>query len=231
LLSVACVCAYMFSVYFNKYTRLQLNPLELSKNTFVNTPIDSPLVFLGDSRAKHWGQSAMLPELKRTVLNLGVAGQTSAQVRFRFEQQKHRLSGDSVVVLQVGINDLKSIALLPGKAAEIESDCRKHIAAIVDAALAVGAKVIVTTIFPRGRLSPLRYFFWSADVDGAVESVNRYIHTLSKSNVVVMDTYSILVTDNGIIEEGLSEDFLHLNASGYGRLNQALFKSQDLNRP
>jgi hypothetical protein len=73
------------------------------------------VVFYGDSRAAEW-TAPQLPGF--TFVNRGIGSQTSAQVLGRFDQDIASLQPDYVVI-QVGINDLKTLPLFPNQAEAI----------------------------------------------------------------------------------------------------------------
>jgi lysophospholipase L1-like esterase len=49
---------------------------------------------------------------------------------------------------------------------------------------------------------------------------NQYIYSLDR--VVVLDAYALLVGDDGLTRPEYAADTLHVNASGYAVLNEAL---------
>ena len=71
-------------------------------------------------------------------MNRGVFGQTTAQVLGRFDAHAAPLL-PRVVVLQVGINDLKAIPLLPHRRDEIVADCKANLREIVRRSTDAGA--------------------------------------------------------------------------------------------
>lgn len=204
---------------------LRLQPLEEDRVRASNlqpaTPGRRLWVFHGDSRAAAWPAPALEGHEFR---NLGVGGQTSAQVLQRVSSQLLPLRPD-VVVLQVGINDLKTIALFPDRRDSIVADLGSNIDRIVDAARGIGAQVVLTTIFPRSaRLDLARRPFWSDDVDQAVTELNRRIASRAGPGVTVFDAATILSDDHGQVRAELARDLLHLLPPGYDLLNQALLR-------
>lgn len=175
------------------------------------------VVFFGDSRAANWPP----PNLAGfKFINRGVGAQTSAQTLYRFDEHVKSLH-PPIVVLQVGINDLKTIPLFPERKEAIIANCKENIQRIVTQSVNNGATVILTTIFPTGQVSWARSLFWSSDVDQAVNQVNRFIYSLETRDVYVFDAYSLL-TDNGSVREEYYEDTLHLKVAGYEILNTEL---------
>jgi lysophospholipase L1-like esterase len=128
-----------------------------------------------------------------------------------------------IIVVQVGINDLKTIPLFPEQKAAIISNCKANIQQIVERSVKSGATVILTTIFPIGPVPLIRQPFWSPDVAQAVSEVNTYLYSLEAENVLILDAYSLLA-ENGQVRSDYVRDTLHINVKGYEALNQELTK-------
>jgi lysophospholipase L1-like esterase len=154
-------------------------------------------------------------------VNRGIGGQTSAQVAGRFDAHVRPLR-PQVVVVQVGINDLKMVPFYPEHREDIAAQCIENIRHIVKQSRDVGATVILTTVFPTGRAPLYRRPFWSGDVSIAVSEVNAGIQSLAGPEVVVLDTFGILADQEGGIRAEYSRNLLHLAAAGYEVLNEAL---------
>ena len=197
----------------------RLNPLGLAQfDGERNTTTETLVVFFGDSRARSWTAPA-LP--RATFANRGIDGQTSRQCLLRFDEHVAPLAPD-LVILQVGINDLAAIASLPQERDALVEETGDNIAAIVSRARALGAKVIVTTIFPPGRI-PLSYRpFWSDEIEAAVTAVNERVRGMAGEGVVIFDTVPVLAGSDGRICSQFAADALHLNGTGYAALNEAL---------
>jgi lysophospholipase L1-like esterase len=201
----------------------QLDPLGLKHPDFLQEPASDatgnmPVVmFLGDSRARDW-PAPQVPGYR--FVTRGVGGQTTAQVRGRFEAHVVPLS-PRVVVLQAGINDLKAIGVLPHRRDEIVADCKANLRDLVRRGHAGGATVIVTTIFPPGAVPIERRAVWSPQIEPAVEEVNADLRTLAGDGVVVLDAWALL-QDRGRLRDEDALDTLHLNARGYALLNAEL---------
>ena len=210
--------------YYLQLNETRLDPLGLSYYDPVPdgqrlASADLPrVVFFGDSRAASWPP----PDLGQfEFVNRGIGAQTSAQAVLRFDDHVQPLC-PQVVVVQVGINDLKTIPLFPERKESIVANCEENIQGIVARSTDLGAVVVLTTIFPAGRVPPERRPFWSEDVALAIDEVNAYIRSLGGGQVVVFDAYSILADDSGSTDPAYSRDLLHLNRSGYERLNAEL---------
>jgi len=228
LLSVALLGSAGLNVFFYRQGKayyLQLNatrldPLGLSAYPDTKEQLQQPVVvFFGDSRAAQWPPPAQLENV--TIINRGIGAQTTAQVIGRFQQHILPLT-PRIIVLQVGINDLKTIPLFPGQKEKIIQNCKSNIKQLIDMSLDSGADVVLTTIIPLGKLPVERNFFWSSDVAAAIIDVNAYLETLTGDRVKVFDTSQVLANSEGIVDPKYSKDFLHLNPDGYEALNSAI---------
>lgn len=209
--------------YYLQLNATRLDPLGLTY--YPSSPKEQPagnrlvVVFLGDSRAASWPAPVDLPQFE--FINRGIGAQTSAQVLHRFEAHIEPLKPD-IVIIQVGINDLKTIPLFPQQKERIIADCQANIQEIVNRSVKTGATVILTTVFPVARVPLERRLFWSPEVASAVVQVNNFLYTLESEDVIIFDTYSLLTAQNGVLHDKYAHDLLHLNPVGYEALNQEL---------
>jgi lysophospholipase L1-like esterase len=211
------------SEYYRDLNATRLDPLGLN-----HYPIESEtensgdrirVVFFGDSRAASWPAPLGLDQFDFT--NRGIGAQTSAQVFLRFDEHVAPLK-PQLVVVQVGINDLKTVPLFPESVSTIIENCKTNIERIVTMSSDLGANVILTTIFPVGFVPFERRLFWSDDIPLAVDEVNAYIRSLAREDVIILDTYSLLANSEGVMRSEFAIDTLHVNATGYEVLNQHL---------
>jgi len=211
-------------LYYTLLYAIELDPLGLSyfQNEAPRQSGDKPIVvFFGDSRASQW-ITPITDDF--TFINRGVGNQTSAQVAGRFDAHIKPLQPD-VVIIQVCVNDLKTIPLFPGKEQEIISNCKTNLQKIVQDSLALNATIIVTTIIPpTGKVPLTRRLAWSNNVYKAVDEVNAYILNMADEHVIVFDAASIISDRENKMKIEYSNDFLHLNKAGYQALNLELVK-------
>ncbi len=207
--------------YYREMNSIRLDPLDLG--AFPDQPTAVPgsrlAVFYGDSRAADWPA----PEIDGlTFLNRGIGGQTSAQVTGRFDAHIRPLQPD-ILIVQMCINDLKTIPLFPEREADIIAGCLANTRQVVVAAREMGTVVILTTVFPAGNASLERQvFFWSDAVATSVLTVNAALREMAGAGVIVLDAYGLLADDSGLMRPEYAADTLHLNPAGYGVLNTAL---------
>jgi lysophospholipase L1-like esterase len=228
VLSFALLASGIFNVflyqqgqkYYLQLNATRLDPLGLNSYPNSAEKIQQPvIVFYGDSRAESWPAPDQIKNA--TIINRGIGGQTTAQVLGRFQQHVASLK-PKIIVIQVGVNDLKAIPLFPEQKETIIRNCETNIGQIVQKSLDTGAKVVVTTIFPLGTLPIERRPFWSDDVPIAINDVNDYIKTLARDRVIVLDSSQVLANSQGIVNPKYSRDFLHINSEGYAALNKAI---------
>ena len=204
--------------YYLELNAVRLDPLGL--DAFSADAVDTEqtrVVFFGDSRVTSWPA----PSDQFQFINRGINAQTTAQVAMRFDAHIAPLQ-PQILIVQVGINDLKTIPLFPERKEAIIANCKANIARIVHDAVDIGATVILTTIFPVGEVPVERSFFWSDDVAPAVNEVNSYITSLASDHVLIFDAYAMLAGENGLTQQEYRRDELHINQAGYTVLNSAL---------
>ena len=212
--------------YYRDLNATRLDPLGLeafpaeSEQDSARVPGETLVVFFGDSRAAQW-PAPKVPGVR--FVNRGVGAQTTAQSLGRFAAHVEPLRPDLVIV-QVGINDLKTIPLFPDHERKIIDRCKANTKAIVDHSLELGAKVILTTVIPPAEVPLERRVYWSDRVSAAVDEVNAYVRSLEGPSVTVFEPGRVLADDRGIVRAEYSLDFLHLNATGYAKLNNALVR-------
>jgi lysophospholipase L1-like esterase len=211
--------------FYRRLCDLSLDPYGLKHAEY---PADQPpgvapglpvVLFFGDSRSLAWPAP---PVAGLRYVHRALGGQTSEQVRGRFDANVTPLS-PRFMILQAGIGDLKTIALFPQRRGQIVSECEANLHEIVKRATDAGTIVIVSTIFPTGKVPLERKLEWSQDVPRAVEEVNSDLRGLASDKVIVFDAWKIL-EDHGQFREGYGLDTLHLTPAGYEALNTELVR-------
>lgn len=178
-------------------------------------------VFFGDSRAAKWPNPEGLNGYH--FLNRGIGSQTSVQVAARFQAHVVPLKPD-VIIVQMCINDLKTIPLFPQNEQTIIQNCLANIDQVLAEAGQLGAKVILTTVFPVGDVPLERRTVWSPAIAEGVQAVNEQIRTRASNTVFIFDAYEFLVDNRGLTNRDFAFDELHLNDAGYTQLNQELIQ-------
>lgn len=210
-------------IFFTNENALRLDPLGLS--VYPHSPIPTlantkRLVFFGDSRAETWPPPTNLPAWE--FINRGISGQTTAQILGRFDAHIAPLQ-PQVIVLQLGINDLRDIPMFPASRANLIATTVANIQTIIRQSNDLGATIILTTIFPVTEPSiERRLFFWSDDIGRAAHEANQRLRTLTSDRVIILDADALLSDSSGLARTEYMEDTLHLNLAGYDLLNQHL---------
>ena len=160
--------------YYLALNASHLDPLGLSVYPTTQQPeivdeTETLVVFFGDSRAAQW--AAPDDASGFTFINRGIGNQTSTQIQQRFDAHVRPLNPD-IIVLQVCINDLKTIPLFENKKEHIVETCKNNIETIVKQSAQIGSTIIISTIFPTGKIHPARRVFWSPEIEDAIFEVN-----------------------------------------------------------
>lgn len=231
LLGSLGVNGYLFGK--TKQCYLELNATRLDPLGLSAFPVDERIekeegvrtaVFFGDSRAAQWPNPDGLDGYR--FFNRGIGSQTSVQVAARFQAHVAPLQPDLIIV-QMCINDLKTIPLFPQNEQAIIHNCLANIDQVLAEAEQIGAKVILTTVFPVGDVPLERRIVWSPAIAEAVKTVNEQIRTKASDSIYIFDSYDFLADKQGLLNSTYSFDELHLNENGYAYLNQELIQFLD----
>jgi len=178
------------------------------------------LAMFGDSRVAMWTTPSTLPDWD--IVNLGISFQTSEQALLRFEHDVTPMH-PSVVLFEVGVNDLKDLSTFPERRDEIVHACEDDIAALVAKARQGGASVVLATIFDLGDPALWRKpFFSPAIVATAIREVNVFIRTLAGDGVTIFETAPVLDDPPGKVRPSYQVDHLHVLPVAYEALNERL---------
>ncbi len=181
---------------------------------------DKRIVLFGDSRVVQWVNFPA--EQGVEVISRGVSGETSAQMRARFEQDVLALDPD-MVVLQLGINDLVAIGALPDRRTEIVSQCAENLNYFVETLGARSVRVILLTIIPPARPALWRRPFWDDAIAAEAEALNRnWTARPAPPWLHVVDARAALQDGAGNWRADVVADTLHLTPRGYEYLNAAV---------
>ncbi len=208
--------------FFTQLNAVRLDPLGLDSYRGSEPPPRASqaqrVVLLGDSRALMWTtpDATALPSVQ--FVNRGIGFQTTEQVVRRFEHDIPQLKPD-VVLLQLGVNDLKCIALFPERKPEIVEKTKRNIQALVALSRAAGATVVLTPVFPLGPLPLHRRPFWSPHVAASIVEVNRFLETLATAHVFWLPVADVLTDGDGQVRDAYALDLLHLTPAAYDALN------------
>ena len=218
ILSLLLVCK--LNSYKEKM-RFRLDPLEEYRLELRSDLEENGFWIIGDSRASNW-ETSQLDFIRIKSMNLGIGGQTSRQVLERFRNDLER-SRPYCVLIQVGINDLKSIGFLKDKS--ITHSCIRNILQILETCKENEIKAIYSSIFPLGDIELYRKPFWEPTTIDSLMRVNDEIRDYCQQNgFVYFDTYTLLENQIGpgsVVTE-YQKGFLHINARGYEHISDRL---------
>jgi lysophospholipase L1-like esterase len=204
-------------------------PLELRTTLPANGT--NVLLLMGDSRIAAWEVPAA-SDWK--VFNGGVGGMTTAQLAFHCRAMLER-ARPAVVVLQIGINDLKILGLKPSSREAVVGACLSNITTIVKECRASGAHVVLTTIWPAGEVPLKRRIVWSSAIPAGVAEANQQLERQFAGQPGITITNVFATASRGMSEKeihGLYQDTLHFTPAAYARLSLVLTQTlSSLNTP
>ena len=213
--------------YYYDLQNARFNPLGL--NAYQDEPpakSDRPrVVFYGDSRAFQWPA----PDSDQfEFFNRGIGAQTSNQILLRYDEHIAPLDPD-ILIVQMCINELKTVPIFPSRRKQILNSCQNNTEKVIGYAAESNTTVILTTVFPVGRVPLQRRPFWSADVAKAVDEINAFLakQASDSDHVILFDSFGHLADESGGLDQAYSFDELHLNEAGYAELNEELIDILD----
>jgi beta-glucosidase len=167
-------------------------------------PGDYDIEFIGDSITQGWegaGRNVWQEFYgKRKAINMGVGGDRTEHVLWRFEQGQLDGIKAKAAIVMIGTNNSN----------DSEADILEGVVAIVRQIRIrqPGAKIILLGIFPRGQtFSALR---------GKLLQVNQALAKMEDGkNIFYIDFGSQLIESDGSISRSMMADFLHPGEAGY----------------
>jgi lysophospholipase L1-like esterase len=218
------ILAWLVREQYRGMVRVRLDPSSEVRFTKLNAELpplkhgEKRIVFVGASRIDMWSN---LPTVSGCqMVNRGQSHNTSAQLKLRLDRDVIALKPD-IVYLEIGVNDLKSIGVIPDEERTIIDRLKANRKIIIDRLTEAGIEVIVSTIYPFGDVSLTRRPVWSDRILQAREEINREIRLLNRPLVTVFDADPIFAVE-GRMKAEYQLDELHLNDAGYDALNRAL---------
>lgn len=200
---------------FYKFYKLEKASLD-TRSIYKGSPsLFKQVILFGDSRIKSWNPTPIFQDF--TVLNRGVAGETTPQMIIRFEQDVIALQPD-LLVIQAGINDLvlASMASSPLEKSERRQQCVDNLKNMVDLASKKGIKVILLSIVEPYKLGALRSLLWGSDLTELVQEVNRQLYVTHSNHM--LNTNNFLPQSSDV-----KKDALHFTSKAYEILNYEIY--------
>jgi lysophospholipase L1-like esterase len=206
---------------YREYLRFRLHPLEEYRLASETGIIQNGFWIIGDSRAADW-KIEDLDFIGIPTCNLGIRGQTSKQVLERFRNDLEE-SRPHCILVQVGINDLKSIGLLED--GSITQNCILNIVQILEHCKKQDINAICSSIFLPGDIEFFRRPFWESGTVDSLMRVNEAIRVYCRENGFMwFDANELLENQEtpGAVLKSYQADFLHINKEGYQRISEGL---------
>jgi lysophospholipase L1-like esterase len=204
--------------FYRRELRVRLHPTFPVPAAVAATEGRAQVLFLGDSRMQEWPD---LPRGRFATVNAGGGGETTAQIRLRATATLDAVR-PQLVVLQAGINDLKTIGALPEVANDTEARCLANLIALVGLCRERGARVVLVPILPAAQPSLARLPVWSSEIDQARRRVNAALRKRFDGAVGVA-----LLDERGLGLDTTADyrDTLHFRSETYTRLEAAALKA------
>lgn len=171
------------------------------------------VVLIGDSTISRWPFDGRSQGWE--IVNRGIAGETSAQLVYRFPVDALALKPD-VVVVQTGVNDLVAASLLEGPRGEaIAGGVTGNLQRIAREGVEAGVPVLLITLVPPSRPELLRRPVWSSRIYAQVQGVNEALLAWeAPAGVTVVDHRGMFGGD-AILPVKYAADALHFDEAGY----------------
>ena len=203
---------------YTEMLRVQLDPSNARK--FAEAPAKAAgvkrVVLLGDSRMAQWSDLPPIPGVE--YINRGVSGETAAQLALRAVRDAMAVRAD-IAIVAAGINDLKAIGVMPRDAKTIEERCLQDLQSIIFALKKQSIKVILSTVWPAGKVDLWRRPFWSEEIRAAIARTNNSIRGAGGEGLVTLDLADLL-SEKGNLAPAVAVDAWNINGEGYRRINE-----------
>lgn len=236
-LALAAVCGYLFLksrasyIDYRYFRALPVGSSDASTMETGRAGENQTVILFGDSRVEEW---APLPKLEQHhFLNAGVSGETTSEMRRRFNNDVIRLSPDTVII-QAGMNDLTAAATrgMPQPeliAKRMHENMHYFLTELADRNI----RVIVTSIIPHSTLTIPRRLFWSTELTQSVTNSNAKFEKLAQdTNAEWLSLDSLFLDTQKKPVTEIFRDTLHLKKTGYEKLNHFILPHiEDPGRP
>jgi len=229
--SLALVGIKLAAYHYGKMLEVRLDPSHVEMFSAENLKLQGGeggdngqlkrIVLFGDSRMEDWKKLPMLQG--HEIFNRGIGGDTTAQALLRLDRDVIAISPD-LVVIQLGINDLKAIGVLPEKSGWIVKQVKANITQMTAQLNQRGIHVRLMTILPAAEPDLIRRLIWSDKIDLAIANINDFIRNHSGKDITIIDCDPVF-NDQGKMRLKFALDTLHLNESGYNEFSSLILDS------
>lgn len=220
--AVATIAVVTLARLYSNVAAVRLAPVNVDRYVEANGRLlpgkSRRIVFFGDSRIEQWNPK---PELAGSeVVFRGIGGETTAQMRHRFNADVVQLKPDTVVI-QAGINDLVAGVTL-GRGAAVRAQLLANLHHMIGTASASNVDVVLMTVIRPSKPELSRALFWKEDIFYAVTEVNAAIHREFDSIVTVFDADALLSRGEDRLPDLYAKNTLHFTSDAYVALNTEL---------
>lgn len=173
----------------------------------IANPGDYDIEFIGDSITQFWetrGSNVWNKYYgKRKVINMGVSGDQTQHVLWRFDQGQLDGIKAKVAVVLIGTNNTKTNQFTEGQILEGVTTIVRQIRLRQP-----DTKILLLGIFPRGASF--------SEQRGKILQVNEALARLDDgSHIFYLDIGPLLIENDGSISRSIMPDYLHPSAAGY----------------
>ena len=183
--------------------------------------MDMRLIFIGDSivagsgddECRGWvgrvGSASRRAGVDHTPYNLGIGGDTTADVLARWEQEVTRRLNpdiDNRLVIQVGVNDARDGVERPA------GDSARDLAALVDGARGIGLEPLVVGPIPTVQ---------AEESERIAALSRRFADVCAEARAAFIEAHAALRA-NATFLSGLATDGYHPDADGYTEIAQVV---------
>lgn len=189
--------------------------------------VDRAVVLFGDSRIETWYPKPYSDNY--TFINAGVTGETTTEMRRRFERDVVAHKPDYVMI-QAGVNDLTASVTKGIKAPEkLITTMHQNLEHFISTLEAQNIDVIVSSILPAKHLNLKRKIFWHDRLNEEIQLANTKLRaTAELLDADWLDLDPLFLDQSGDPINTLYFDTLHINFEGYDVLNKHLSEFLDM---
>lgn len=213
--SAIFVLIIFFVLYtaLDKYNDTRLSPLNVSAVS-IDSSKTYDYVFIGDSHVQYWKMNS------KNTLNLGTTGQTSEQIKNKFQLLKNQIKAGKYLIISMGANDVKSVMTNTETKDIIIKNCLNNIEYLVGENGDKYERIYIMTVPPDFKVSfPYNLINYQETLDAKLK-INLGIREISqKNNAFLIDTFKTFENENA---EEYSEDGVHMNSKAYKKLDTFL---------
>jgi len=218
LLVICATALAKIKTVYTDFRHFRALPVGISEAS-TSAAVDNAVVLFGDSRVETW---APLPELSgKNIINAGVTGETTSEMRRRFENDVLRLRPETVII-QAGMNDLTASVTRNIQTPQLHVDRMfENLEYFVSTLTAAGTKVVITSIIPNKDLNLLRKIFWHPHLQQSVTDANRRLQQMAEEHEAVwLDINDIFVNTDKRVRASPYRDTQHITSPAYVKVNK-----------